>query len=239
MTRAALALLLPLALAACTAPAHPWAPQHQPLRGQASAPAPASNPSAAAASRAFARADLFPTQPGTLWQYEVVGHPTDDPYVDYPGVETVTMEKAVRANGRTTLKLRALDDFTNRYRFPELSWDANGVELRGVTYWGPMAGEAEGHAISLLRLPLAAGAKWDDGQWIGEIKGEETVKVPAGTFKAWKVSCIGTYEQAYTAVGTYWIAPGTGIVKSELNTPAGIFESQMIPAGKARPAARK
>ncbi len=223
MTRIALALLLPLTLAAC---AH----------GPAAAPAAVQQ---AAASRALARTDLFPTRPGTVWQYEVVGHPSDDPYVDYPGVETVTLEESARKNGRTTLKLRALDDFTNRYRFPELSWDANGVALRGVTYWGPMAGDAEGHAIALLRFPLAAGAKWDDGQWVGEIKGEETVKVPAGTFKAWKVSAIGTYEQAYTAVGTYWIAAGTGIVKSELNTPAGIFECQMIPAGKAPQRAKK
>lgn len=222
MTRAALALILPLALAAC---AH----------------APAGAPAAlkpAAASRALARTDLFPTQPGAVWQYELVGHPTDDPYVDYPGVQTVTLEEATRKNGRTTLKLRAIDDFTGEYRFPELSWDANGVELHGVTYWGPMADAAEGHSLALVRFPLVSGAKWDDGQWIGEIKGEETVKVHAGTFKAWKIAAIGTYENAYTAVGTYWVAPGTGIVKSELNTPAGIFESQLIPAGKA-PQGRK
>ena len=220
MTRVALALLLPLALAAC-----------------AHAPAGVPTAKAPAGAQAFAGADLFPTQPGTVWQYEVVGHPTDDPYVDYPGVQTVTLDKAVRKGGRTTLQLRALDDFTNEYRFPELSWDENGVELRGVTYWGPMMDAAEGHAIALLRLPFQVGKKWDDGQWIGELKGEETVKVYAGTFKAWKVAVIGTYENAYTAVGTYWIAPGTGIVKSELNTPAGIFESQMIPAGK-KPAKR-
>lgn len=220
MTRTTIALLLPLALAACT---------HAPV-GAPAAKAPAGK------AAAFARADLFPTQPGTVWQYEVVGHPTDDPYVDYPGVQTVTLEAAAKKGGRTTLQLRALDDFTNEYRFPELSWDENGVELRGVTYYGPMMAAADGHAISLLRFPLQAGKKWDDGQWVGEIKGEETVKVHAGTFKAWKVSAIGTYENAYTAVGTYWIAPGTGIVKSELNTPSGIFESQMIPAGRAKAA---
>jgi hypothetical protein len=226
MTRLAAPALaaLALGLAACT---------HAPVGAPAAS-------KAAAAARAFARADLFPTNPGAVWQYAVVGHPTDDPYVDYPGVETVTLQQATRKGGRTTLQLRALDDFTNRYRFPELSFDEQGVTLRGVTYYGPMAGEAEGHAIDFLHLPLAAGTRWDDGAWIGQIKGEETVKVDAGTFKAWKVAVIGTYDQAYTAVGDYWIAPGVGIVKSELNTPAGIFECQLIPAGKApKQAARK
>ena len=30
-------VLAPLMLSGCTAPAHPWAPQHQPIRGQAGA----------------------------------------------------------------------------------------------------------------------------------------------------------------------------------------------------------
>lgn len=222
MTRVALALLLPLALAAC---------------GTATAGLPAAKQGAAA--RALARTDLFPTKPGSVWQYEVVGHPTDDPYVDYPGVMTVTLEQASRKDGRTSLALRALDDYTGEYRFPELTWDANGVELRGVTYWGPMADAAESHSLALVRFPLVTGSRWDDGQWIGTVKGEEPVKVPAGSFKAWKIDAIGTYENAYTAVGTYWIAAGVGIVKSELNTPAGIFESVMIPAGKARPATNR
>ena len=38
--------------------------------------------------------------------------------------------------------------------------------------------------------------------------------VPAGTFKALKISAIGTYDNEYTCVGDYWVAPGVGIVST-------------------------
>jgi hypothetical protein len=58
--------------------------------------------------------------------------------------------------------------------------------------------------------------------------------VPAGTFEAWNIDVIGTYDQQYTAVGHYWVAPGKGIVKSELSIPGWNMESVMIPAGRAK-----
>lgn len=239
MLRAAIPVLLALTLAACgQAPGTSTAAARQ---AGVAARGPLARVSAAApgvmtkAQAQLARADFFPTEPGHVWQYDVVGHPSDDPYVDFPGIETVVVQKATRKGSRTAIALRALDDFTGRYRYPTLTWDEGGVTLGDVTYWGPMAVTAERHSINLLRFPLQVGSKWDDGQWIGELLREETVTVPAGTFKAYKVSTIGTYDNAYTVVGDYWFAPGVGIVKSNLNTPDGSFESRLLPAGKVKP----
>lgn len=191
-------------------------------------------PLAPRAERGFAanRAEaLFPADPNGVWQYEVTAHPADDPYVDYKGVETVRVDTIRRQGGRTTMTLRAIDDFTNRYRFPVVTEGPEGVTIQGVTYWGTAASSAEALTIDFLRFPLKPGAKWDDGLWVSEIKRKETVKVPAGTYEAWRVSVIGTYESQYTAVGTYWVAPGRGIVKSDLNIPGWNIESELIPAG--------
>lgn len=172
-----------------------------------------------AAARSF-----FPTAIGTRWDYEVVAHPPDDPYVDIPGTDTLELTGTRRAGRATVLQLKEQDAYALGARFPELSFDEQVMTVRQVTYLGPFADTVEGHAFELLRFPLTVGLKWDDGLWAGKILAQETVTVPAGTFQAYKVEAIGTYQQAYTVVGDYWIAPGTGIVKSDLNTPAGTFE---------------
>lgn len=179
-------------------------------------------------------ATVFPTQPGFVWQYDVVAHPADDPFVDYKGTETIRLESVRRQGEAVTLECRAIDTFTERYRFPVLSMSGDAIELRGVTYWGTAASDTETLTVAFLRLPLKAGSKWDDGLWSGEVKGRERVTVPTGTYDAWKVSVIGTYEQQYTAVGNYWVAPGVGIVKSDLSIPGWNVESELIVAAVQR-----
>lgn len=188
------------------------------------------------AAKVRSEARFFAADMKTVWQYEVSATPGDDPYVDpLKGVETVTVDQ-IRRNGDTTvLNLRAIDDFTNEYRFPTLTEGPEGVELKGVTYWGTAADGVEDLTIGFLKFPLKPGAQWDDGLWIGKAKGKETVKVPAGTFEAWKIDVIGTHQQHYTAVGKYWVAPGKGIVKSELSIPGWDIVSELIPAGARAP----
>ncbi len=81
---------------------------------------------------------------------------------------------------------------------------------------------------TLLKLPPKAGQTWswspeDPGvdlkitsKWIGE----ETLKVGAGQFKAWKIETITTGEdldiKAYT-----WYAPGAGTIRNERNGHRG------------------
>lgn len=187
-----------------------------------------------AGSAAQSASRFFPADQAAVWQYEVSIHPTDDPDVTYKGTETVTVETIRRSGDKTVMKLRAIDEFTARYRFPVVTESPDGVSISGVTYWGSLAREAEGHSLQFLNFPLVNGARWDDGLWIGKAVRKETVHVPAGTFEAWNIDVIGTYDQAYTAVGHYWVAPGKGIVKSELSIPGWSMESVMIPAGRAK-----
>jgi hypothetical protein len=178
---------------------------------------------------------FFPATQASVWQYDVVSHPTDDPDVDYKGTETITVD-AVKAKGdATVLQLRAIDTYTNDYRFPVVTEDAGGVTIAGVTFWGAGAEAADELKIQFLKFPLALNARWDDGQWIGKALKREQVHVPAGTFDAWVLDCIGTYDQAYTAVGKYWVAEGAGIVKSELSVPGYTMESVLIPAARRKP----
>jgi hypothetical protein len=216
--RLALALGLALALAGCGG--------HLPATQ-------ATQAGTAAAKAKAARADSFlPTDPNFVWQYEVAAHPVDDPDTSYPGVETVRVESVRRTREGTTLTLRAIDSYTEEYRFPVMSESADGLTMRGVAFWGAGAWAVDDLAIDFLHFPLAVGARWDDGAWTGRAVAQEQVHVPAGTFSCWKVSAIGTYDHAYTAVGTYWVAPGVGVVKSELSIPNYTLESQLIPAGR-------
>lgn len=73
---------------------------------------------------------------------------------------------------------------------------------------------------TLLRLPPAAGTAWSwtarrggtvvRDEWVGE----ETVRVAAGTFRAWKVRTVTTRGDLTITLLT-WYAPGVGIVKIE------------------------
>lgn len=179
-------------------------------------------------AKAASEAPMFPATPGHTWQYKVVAHPADDPYVDYEGTETMEIESVRREGTATVLSMRAIDSFTTRYRYPVVTMTADKVTIRDVEYLGVAAATVEGHSFDFLRFPLTAGTKWDDGLWIGEAKGQETVTVGAGTHRAYKVSAIGTHAQAYTAVGDYWVAPGVGIVKSDLNIPGWNVESELV-----------
>lgn len=177
--------------------------------------------------KAAAEAPIFPATPGHTWQYKVVAHPSDDPYVDYEGTETVTIDSVGLQGEATVLSMRAIDSFTTRYRYPVVTMTGDRVSIRGVEYLGVAAEPVEDLSIDFLHLPLKAGAKWDDGLWLGEIKAKEQVTVGAGTYQAWKVAVIGTHAHAYTAVGDYWIAPGVGIVKSNLNIQGWNLESEL------------
>jgi hypothetical protein len=197
---------------------------------------PAATAQQAAATRP---ADLFPTTAGHVWQYVTHAQYQDDPDHDYPGTESATIESVRRSGRSVTLQLRVIDDFSNKLRFPTLTMDDQGVRIAGTTYWGSGAREAEGYAFQLVGFPLTPGHKWDDGEWAGTIKGQETVKVQAGTFQAWNVEAFGTFDHEYTAVGNYWIAPGVGIVKSALSIPGGLsLQTELLPPGAKAPKGR-
>lgn len=174
----------------------------------------------------------FPGQVGHTWQYRTVAHPTDDPYVDYPGTHTVRVEASRQEAGRVEIDLREIDSYTTRYRFPRLIASPAGVDLVGVDYWGPVATAIDSLSIPLLRFPLAVGSRWDDGAWMGKVIKEERVTVPAGTFDTVKLDVIGTHDQAYTAVGYYWLARGVGVVKSDYSIEGWLIETELTSASR-------
>ncbi|MGE5707012.1 MAG: hypothetical protein ACM3YO_01660, partial [Bacteroidota bacterium] len=137
-----------------------------------------------ATMRAQSREALFPTQVGYTWQYQTVLDFTDPTLPEEPsapGTYTAVIQAVKQVDGKTVLEMKEEDSYIIPNRFPVLELDAQSVTLRNVTFLGPLSDVAEGHSIDFLHLPLKAGAKWDDGQWIAKVKGEETVSVPAGT----------------------------------------------------------
>lgn len=184
-------------------------------------------------------ADIFPTEVGHTWRYAVVAHPQDEPDRDYPGSQTMTVEAASRTAKGFTITLRDQDSFSDHMRFPEIRFDGSTLTIAGMTYFGAASSRADDLTIGFLTLPLELGRKWDDGQWCGKVLARETVTVPAGTFDAWKLEGIGTYEQEYTSVGDYWFAPGVGIVKSALTIPGYYLDAALVPANAKLPAGPK
>lgn len=75
----------------------------------------------------------------------------------------------------------------------------------------------------MLKYPLEKGAKWETAlvsdkaevKYAFENLGEEEIKVPAGTFKAWKIRMTGTLDTT-SFEGTSWYAKGVGLVKQVL-----------------------
>lgn len=175
---------------------------------------------------------LFPTEVGYTWNYNVVFHPTNDPYVDYDGTLSLEVDKSKKSNDETIINLRQIDSLNNEYNFPVMKVSKNNVSVSGVTYLGFGSLKADDLSIDFLHLPFKAGEKWDDSLFTGQTMKQEKVTIPSGTYDAWKVYVIGTYEQQYTAVGNYWIAPGIGIIKSELSVPGWTLESTLVSTTK-------
>lgn len=77
-------------------------------------------------------------------------------------------------------------------------------------------------ARPLLKLPPKVGQTWSwspsdstfDLKIISKWVGEESIKVQAGTFKAWKLQTVTAGEDMEVTSVT-WYAPGVGVVRSE------------------------
>lgn len=180
------------------------------------------------------RTAFFPAQVGYTWQYDVVLHPSDESQTDSTGTETLKTTAVNQVNGKTVLELSDEDSFIWDVRRPIVEMDEQGVTIKDTTYIGPAADIAKGHSIDFLHIPLQVGAKWDDGLWIGKVKGQETIQVPAGTYETYKIEIIGAYDHAYSAVGDYWVAPGVGIVKSDLTCEQYQVTTELRSAGVSK-----
>jgi len=73
-----------------------------------------------------------------------------------------------------------------------------------------------------LKLPPRAGQTWSwsptdsafDLKIVEKWIGEESIKTPAGTYKAWKMQTVTTGED-FSLTSFTWYAPGIGVVRNE------------------------
>ncbi len=177
---------------------------------------------------------FFPTQAGYRWEYGVTISPVNDPLVEEKGTYTLALEKVSPAAQGQRLEMRAQSSFTSHYSFPSLLQNQDGVQLQDMTFLGLGSDEVKGLKIDFLHQGLQAGQRWEDPNWIAKVKGLESVSVPAGNFQAWRIEVIATYDRAYTAVGDYWLAPGQGVIKSNLTIPGWHVESVLTRGGLQR-----
>jgi hypothetical protein len=156
--------------------------------------------------------EYFPTQLGTTWVYE------------QDGDESVRTVSAVATTGGETIATLTV---TGRGEWVErVAVTPAGVFRRAL------AGSEFEPSLCLLQLPAKVGAAWDAVEpvrpgalahggrmTVGE---EETVTVPAGTFKTvpvrWEITTWDGEELEDPETYTYWYAPGVGLIQFRAGT---------------------
>lgn len=160
--------------------------------------------------KAPAARDYFPMRVGDSWTYRMV-----EGEAEYT-LEVMSAEK--QANGTTLYLLARNADEEIRWLSKTDGW----VLLHRETYPRQEGMEVRYETPrQFLKNPLLPGAAWN---WKGKglmqsevtetnrVIGPETVRVPAGTFRAMKViSHVSDQDSAVTK--TYWYADGVGLVK--------------------------
>jgi hypothetical protein len=155
--------------------------------------------------------DFFPLRVGDSWTYRQ--EETDTEYT----VKVLSAEKQADGSTRYQLEKQAGAQIQSWYSKTD-GW----VLMHGETYVGQQLKSTYEPARRFLSNPLVAGEKWT---WKGktvtnidviefnEVVGSETVKVPAGTFRAMKI--ISKVDDGGAAMTkTYWYADGVGLVKT-------------------------
>jgi hypothetical protein len=156
--------------------------------------------------------DYFPTRLGTTWVYE------------QDGGETVRTVSAVEARAGATIATLTV---TGRGEWSERV----AVSPAGV-FRTALAGTAIDPPLCLLQYPATAGVPWDAVEptrpgavahggrmTIGD---EETITVPAGTFRAvpvrWEIETWDGEELEEPETYTYWYAADVGLVQFQAGT---------------------
>ena len=206
--------------------------------------APSAPPPAPPTRPSISQSPPLPVAPGTFWEYEVTTElPENAVELTAHWVKTRPLAgRRLRATRTTTLDGPAslpsgealrfttrVNDVVERvdYRLvsPEQIADV-ATDLLGL----PPAdgGETPVRQITLpeplplVRFPIETGDSWDarfmvDGHPVNrtfDVLGRETIRVPAGTYEAWRIRAIGSDRPGHTVESTTWFAPGIGFVKS-------------------------
>lgn len=188
------------------------------------------------------RNHLFKVQEGFEWNYQTTVAPVMDPYDEHVMTSVMRTDKVIQAGADTILELRFDDPFQEGLVFPRLRLTPRNASVEDATFLGAGADYPEGLQLDFLHMPLANGERWEEENWLAKVRGTEKVTVPAGTFDAIRVEVIGTFQQAYTNVGDYWIVPGLGIVQARYTIPDWHVEMKLASTGVrklAAPAVRR
>lgn len=177
----------------------------------------------------------FPTQQGYRWDYDVSIAPVMDPDAIDKGTYHLSVDRVAPSANGDLIELRGLSGFNNRYTFPSLIQNPQGVTLQDMTFLGIGSDEVKGLQIPLIKMPLQVGQRWETNEWLAKVKGPETITVPAGRFETMKIEVIGTFEHEYTAVGDYWFSPGKGLIKAVYTVPDFHVEMLLTQTGLKRP----
>ena len=168
-------------------------------------------------------ASYFPLVPGAVW----VRKAGDGGEIK----ATVTRQKFAGAVRCTVIETKTVRD--GRERVTRICYQATATHVRAIET------EVAGRFIvvdpprTVLLLPPQAGVTWS---WIPrdspvqatvteEWVREESVKVKAGTFNAWKVRTV-TKRADVTVTLFTWYAPGVGIVKIEREEQRGQLQRE-------------
>lgn len=183
------------------------------LAGCHAAPSPIAAPVRTAGAKA-ARAvssDPYPVTAGSKWEYVLHQKQPDGSVHERPMTMEVTSAKT-RDNGVVEAVLE------RQYQ----SWAPPATRVLHYpdkVVLSRLSDPEDGPSMTILQLPFTADAKWPGRPFGGgnsetvHAIAEETVTVPAGTFKAYHVDHEITYAQGSTDTLNYWYAPGVGCVK--------------------------
>ncbi|MDQ7841067.1 MAG: hypothetical protein RDU83_08585 [bacterium] len=156
---------------------------------------------------------LFPLVAGAVWTRK-----SDE------GTESVTKVVGPKTVGTVrcvVAERKAVE--RGRERIDRTCYQVTAAEILIIEWTSPRGGlTLSKPARPLMKLPPKAGQTWSwspadsafemkiTSKWIGE----ETVKVAAGTYKAWKLQTVTAGEDTEITAYT-WYAPGVGAVRSE------------------------
>jgi hypothetical protein len=177
---------------------------------------------------------LIPTDPGTSWVYQMTQENATNMSLDLQESPekksfdvTYRMGGAALLDGTDFLKLEL-------YQGNALaSIDFVTVDGRGVICAARMNQKDKVQKFDppqiLLATPVKSGTNWTFNGTVGntkvaqhyQITARESVTVPAGQFRAWRIHCDQTAPTAATI--DRWFVPGTGFVKvvTTIRAPSG------------------
>lgn len=131
--------------------------------------------------------------------------------------------------GQQTIEGTTLHSFSvyvnNQYTESLLfMWDGERLSLTNQNPENPLPKDFMS-SIPIAHINMAVGSylPWSEDAPVGSgsrVIAEESVKVPAGTYRAFKIS-ITTQHLGETAIKDYWFAPKVGIIKGLNRTYSG------------------